>query len=230
MFPDGQYVILPGDKYKLNIVPNDINSTITITDNNVDVTASLIREDGVDKNNNPVVSYEYLLTNVSAAHNIVVTGATVITSGTLYQKESGAWNEVIKIWKKENGAWSEVAITYCSDNDIKYLKKGKTIKKLTPSSYSLSNTSYLTIADANNMYNTTDNDEYATITHTRASTSYSYYLYLRGFDFSQIPNDANIESFTIRFKARESGLSTSTTYRPYLVNNTTTITGTANVT
>lgn len=79
------------------------------------------------------------------------------------------------------------------------------------------------------MYDNTDNDSYATITHTRSSNT-SYYLYLRGFDFSQIPNDANIESFTIRFKARESGLSTSTTYRPYLINNTTTITGTADVT
>lgn len=88
LFPDGQQVVLPGDNYRLNIVPNNINDTITITDNNTDVTASLVREEGVDKNNNPAVSYTYLLVNASAAHNIVVTGTQTITGATLYMKEN----------------------------------------------------------------------------------------------------------------------------------------------
>ena len=100
--------------------------------------------------------------------------------------------------------------------------------RLIPSSYSVSSTTYLTVSNPSNMYNNTDNTSYATITNTRTSTT-SYYLYIKGFNFDAIPEDATINSFTIKFKAYETGLSTSTSYRPYLVNNTTTLTGSCNV-
>lgn len=234
LFPDGQLVMLPGNRYKLNIVPNNYDDIITITDNNVDVTAALVREEDVDQNDNPIVSYEYVITNIAAAHDIIVTGTEPIITRELFLKDEGSWINVESVWKKVAGRWEEVSVTIFDDEDIHYLKKGQSetliTKTLLPSTYALSNTTYLTIADASNMYTDVTSDTYATITHTRASTSYSYYLYLRGFDFGQIPSNANVDSFTIRFKARESGLSTSTTYRPYLINNTTTITGTADVT
>lgn len=100
--------------------------------------------------------------------------------------------------------------------------------RLTPSTYYLSSTSYLSISNAANMYNNTDNSTYATITNSRASTT-SYYIYLRGFNFSDIPSGAIINSFTIKLKARESGVSTSTSYKPYLANGTTTINGSCDV-
>lgn len=95
--------------------------------------------------------------------------------------------------------------------------------RLIPSAYSLSNASYLSISNASNMYNNTDSTTYATVTNSRTSTT-SYYIYLKGFNFNDIPTNAIINSFTVKLKAYESGVSTSATSAPMLVNNTTTIT------
>lgn len=95
--------------------------------------------------------------------------------------------------------------------------------RLIPSTYSVSNNT-VTVSDADNMYANTDSTNYATVTHTNASTN-TYYIYLKGFNFGAIPSGAEVESFTVKLKANESGLSTNTSYRPRLVNNTTTITG-----
>lgn len=97
--------------------------------------------------------------------------------------------------------------------------------RLIPSAYAVSNTSYLSVSNASNMYHNTDNTTYATITNTNASTS-SRYLYLRGFNFSDIPSEAIINSFTVKIKGYESGLSTSTSYAPRLANGTSAISST----
>lgn len=96
--------------------------------------------------------------------------------------------------------------------------------RLVPSTYYLSNSSYLSVSNASNMYNNTDNDTYATVTNSRTSTS-SYYIYLRGFNFDDIPSAAIVSSFTIKLKARESGVSTSSSYKPYLADGTRAING-----
>ncbi len=97
--------------------------------------------------------------------------------------------------------------------------------RLTPSTYAVSSTSYLSVSNASNMYANTDNTTYATITNTNASTS-SRYLYLRGFNFSSIPQDAVITSFTVKIKGYESGLATSTSYAPRLANGTSALSNT----
>ena len=97
--------------------------------------------------------------------------------------------------------------------------------RLVPSTYAVSSTSYLSVSNASNMYHNTDNTSYATITNTYASTS-SRYLYLRGFNFDDIPDGAVINSFTIKIKGYESGLSTSTSYAPRLANGTSAISNT----
>ncbi len=96
--------------------------------------------------------------------------------------------------------------------------------RLVPSTYYLSSSSYLSVTNAANMYNNTDNTNYATVYNSRASTS-SYYIYLRGFNFDDIPANAIINSFTVKLKARESGVSTSDSYKPYLANGTSAING-----
>lgn len=96
--------------------------------------------------------------------------------------------------------------------------------RLIPSTYYLSSTSYLSVSNANNMYNNTDSTTYATVTNSRTSTT-SYYIYLRGFNFDDIPAAAVVSSFTVKLKARESGVSTSSSYQPYLANGTTAING-----
>ncbi len=97
--------------------------------------------------------------------------------------------------------------------------------RLVPSVYAVSSTSYLSVSNANNMYTNVDSTTYATITNTYASTS-SRYLYLRGFNFDDIPSNAIINSFTIKIRGRETGLSTSTSYAPRLANGTSAISNT----
>lgn len=76
--------------------------------------------------------------------------------------------------------------------------------RLIPSTYYLSNSSYLSVSNASNMYNNTDNTTYATVTNSRTSTS-SYYIYVRGFNFDDIPSAAVVSDFTIKLKGNYSG-------------------------
>lgn len=99
------------------------------------------------------------------------------------------------------------------------------IYRLIPSSYTTGSTT-VSVSNASNMYANTDSDNYATITHTSANTN-SIYLYLNGFNFSSVPSSASVESFSVKLKARSTGVSTSSNYRPVLVNGTTTIGGSA---
>ena len=75
---------------------------------------------------------------------------------------------------------------------------------ITPSTYYLSSTSYLSVADAANMYDDCSSGTYATVTNSRTSTT-SYYIYVRGFDLSVVPSDAIVTSFEVRVKASHSG-------------------------
>lgn len=54
------------------------------------------------------------------------------------------------------------------------------------------------------MYANTDSTNYATVTNSRTSTS-SYYIYVRGFNFDAVPANAIINSFTIKLKGNYSG-------------------------
>lgn len=121
LFPDGQQVKLEGDSYTLNIVPTNISAAVTITDNGSNVTSSLEREEGVDKNNNTVVSYKYKLTNIQAAHTLIVQVGDVVT--TLYFRENNNWRAVSKAYKKINGNWVEqVDLTSVFNNSNMYRK------------------------------------------------------------------------------------------------------------
>lgn len=87
--------------------------------------------------------------------------------------------------------------------------------------YNAAGTSYLTVSNESNAYTNTDSTTYATVTNTNASTT-SRYIYLRGFNFSDAPSGAIINSFSIKLKASESGGSTSSSYRPVLCKGTST--------
>lgn len=96
--------------------------------------------------------------------------------------------------------------------------------RLIPSTYYLSSTQYLNVANESSMYSNTDSTNYATVTNSRTQTT-SYYIYLRGFNFSDVPSSAVVTSFTIKLKAYESGVSTSSSYAPMICGGTTTLTG-----
>lgn len=97
--------------------------------------------------------------------------------------------------------------------------------RLIPSTYAVSSKSYLSVSNASNMYANTDSTTYATITNTNASTS-SRYLYLRGFNFDDIPSGAEVNSFTVKIKGYEQALATSTSYAPRLANGTSALSNT----
>lgn len=100
--------------------------------------------------------------------------------------------------------------------------------RLVPSTYYLSSSSYLSVSNASNMYTNTDSDTYSTTTNSRTSTT-SYYIYLRGFNFDDIPDGAVVSSFRVLLKARQSGVSTSDSYKPYLADGTSAINGSCSV-
>lgn len=97
--------------------------------------------------------------------------------------------------------------------------------RLIPSTSAVSNSSYASISDASNMYSNTDSTTHGTFTHNRASTSNTYYGYLRGFNFNDVPDNATVTGFTVKIKASATGhtTSTSSSYYMSLVNNTTQI-------
>lgn len=76
--------------------------------------------------------------------------------------------------------------------------------KLVPSTYYLSNSSYLSVSNASNMYDDCDSTTHATVTNSRTSTT-SYYIYVRGFNFDDVPSGAIINSYAIRLKGNYSG-------------------------
>ena len=99
-----------------------------------------------------------------------------------------------------------------------------TIRLIPSTLYTAAGTTYLTVTNESNMFTNTDSSTYGTVNNVNASTS-SRYVYLRGFNFGDIPSNATVNSFTIKLKASESNLSTSTNYRPRICNGTTTLTG-----
>lgn len=100
-------------------------------------------------------------------------------------------------------------------------------KKLIPSAYGVSSTSYISVSNASNMYHDVSNTTYATFYNSRASTT-TYYGFIKGFNFDEIPDEAEVSSITIRIKGYEQGAvtSASTTYAICVVNGTTAISGT----
>lgn len=97
--------------------------------------------------------------------------------------------------------------------------------KLTPNYCSVSDSIALTITNEYNMMADTSSTTYATVTNQGRDTTQRY-LYLTGFDFSLVPENATVNSFTIRIKGYEKSQSTGTTYQPKICNGTTTLTGT----
>lgn len=108
LYPDGQMVELPGETYKLTIVPENSGDTITVRDNNVDVTSSLERKEVVVEKSGQqvtVVNYIYHINNVQTGHTVVVYSASV--GNIPYMKVNNSWVQVRSIYKKENGTWVE---------------------------------------------------------------------------------------------------------------------------
>lgn len=104
--------------------------------------------------------------------------------------------------------------------------------KLVPSSYSKSS-SYVVVTNEANMYNDASHTaNYASVRGRGGQSSNSnYYFYANGFDFSLIPANATVNSFTIRIRCyRNSFVSTGASYRMRLSSNSTTASVISNTT
>lgn len=118
LYPDGQTVKLKGQSYQIRIIPNDPSAKITMMDNNVDVTNSLVREETTDEKSGLIVNYTYKLTNISAEHNLVIKAS----SGGIFIKVSGAWTKYSKVYLKADGRWQEANIEDIMSTSGNYVK------------------------------------------------------------------------------------------------------------
>ena len=105
-FPDGQQVKLEGDSYSVTIVPDNINDTVILFDNEVDHSSELIRTETTDKSGTTIVVYTYELSNINMEHRIVA-GCSTANTAKIYIKESNSWKQYSKIWVKIDGVWVE---------------------------------------------------------------------------------------------------------------------------
>lgn len=109
LYPNGQMVALPGDDYRLTIVPKNSTDTVSVTDNGTNVTGNLERKEiTTEKEGEPIttVNYIYRLTNVQTAHTINVMSEL---GQVIYRKEDGSW-EIKKVWQKnDKGQWQEIS-------------------------------------------------------------------------------------------------------------------------
>lgn len=136
LYPNGSMVQLPGDVYKLTIVPNENGDTVTITDNNTDVTSQLerkemqVEKDGVTTT---VVNYIYKLNNIQATHNLnVVCSPQGLDSfiktnsqweqGSMLRKSDDRWAELryTRIWIHNGTTWVENAQRIITAKGIRF--------------------------------------------------------------------------------------------------------------
>lgn len=118
LYPDGQVVKLEGDSYRLIIVPDNPNATVTLSDNNVDRTSQLEYEEGEDKSGNKVVNYKYSLSNINATHTLVIT----CVADRIWVKISDKWTEFSQAWRKVNGSWVQIEASTAFSSGINYVK------------------------------------------------------------------------------------------------------------
>lgn len=125
LYPYGQTVILPGDEYRLTIVPENQNEIVTLYDNGTDVTSQLEivnvekEEDGQTVT---IKNYIYRLANVQAAHNLSVETTKPIIP--LLVKINGSWVSA-SYYGKANGTWVQLSLEdIYAHNGVKWIKDG----------------------------------------------------------------------------------------------------------
>jgi hypothetical protein len=119
LYPDGQMIKLAGQSYHLTIVPDNTTASVSITDNGVDATSNLVKEEGVDKTGNTVVNYTYKIASVTAAHNLAIT----VGGAKISIKVNGSWRTYSTVYKKINGVWVEQSdLTTVFQNNVNYVK------------------------------------------------------------------------------------------------------------
>lgn len=93
--------------------------------------------------------------------------------------------------------------------------------RLIPSAYTRSSTTRVTVTDETNMYYNTDHTANYCSIRGRNSSSNTYYAFIHGFNFDDVPSNAQVTSFAIKIRCyKNSYLQQSTSYRPRLASST----------
>ena len=111
LYPNGQMVQLLGDSYRLTIAPKNNSDSITLRDNNVDVTSQLERKEVTTEKDGQtitVVNYIYRLSNIQAIHNLVVSSTLQQLSSSI--KLNNQWNEG-ELKRKQDSRWGTLSYT-----------------------------------------------------------------------------------------------------------------------
>lgn len=108
LYPNGQMVALPGDNYRLTIVPEKTTDTVSLTDNGTDVTGNLEKKEVQTEKEGQIittVNYIYHLTNIQTAHtlNVSSSGGQVLSV-----MSGGTWVSATKVFKRDERGWNEV--------------------------------------------------------------------------------------------------------------------------
>lgn len=106
--PSGQMVVLPGDNYKLTIVPENLDDVVSITDNSIDVTNSIVKkQETIEKDGSTytVVNYIYTLSNIQTGHTLNV---FVQKNNSLFLKQNSNWITVYNVYIKNDNRWNAV--------------------------------------------------------------------------------------------------------------------------
>ena len=86
--------------------------------------------------------------------------------------------------------------------------------RLVPSTYSRSSTSRVTVTSPENMYYNTDHTANYCTLRGRNSSNYTYYAFIGGFNFSDVPSNVTVTSFSVKIRCyRNSYQGTGDTYR-----------------
>lgn len=108
LYPNGQMVALPGDSYRLTIVPEKTTDTVSLTDNGTDVTGNLEKKEVQTEKEGQIittVNYIYHLANIQAAHTLNVSSAG---GQVLSVMSGGTWVSATKVFKRDERGWNEV--------------------------------------------------------------------------------------------------------------------------
>ena len=103
--------------------------------------------------------------------------------------------------------------------------------RLVPSAYTRSSTNRVTVTNPENMYYNTDHTASYCSIRGRNSSSSTYYCFIHGFNFDDVPSEATVTSFSVKIRCyRSSNQNTGTSYNlrlasqassSYVISNTT---------
>ena len=107
ILPYGDWICLPGETYKVTIIPSLSTSTINITDNNV-VQSNVERVEYLNENNETIINYNYKIFNINENHTVTI--EEIINNLKKFIKLNNIWNEIEDIYQKTNNNWESKSI------------------------------------------------------------------------------------------------------------------------